>query len=69
MENYEIFAKIKFLSFSWVPPSKISFRPLWSLRIYLKQGIQFKSFRNPINLGKMFWRFLHPDLDLEKMVI
>ena len=28
MENGDIFAKIKFLLFSWVPPSKISFRPL-----------------------------------------
>ena len=30
MENDDIFAKIKFLLFSWVPPSKISFRPLCS---------------------------------------
>ena len=30
MENDDIFAKIKFLLFSKVPPSKISFRPLWS---------------------------------------
>ena len=28
MENDDIFAKIKFLLFSWVPPSKISFRLL-----------------------------------------
>ena len=28
MENDDIFVKIKFLLFSWVPPSKISFRPL-----------------------------------------
>ena len=26
MENDDIFAKIKFLLFSWVPPSKIFFR-------------------------------------------
>ena len=31
MENDDIFAKIKFLLFSWVPPSKISFRPLCAL--------------------------------------
>ena len=28
MENDDIFAKIKFLLFSWVPPFKICFRPL-----------------------------------------
>ena len=28
MENDDIFAKIKFLLFSWVPQSKISFRNL-----------------------------------------
>ena len=35
MENDNIFAKIEFLLFSWVPPSKISFRPLCIKRMSL----------------------------------
>ena len=36
MENDDIFAKIKFLLFSWVPPSKISFRPLCTMVLELE---------------------------------
>ena len=42
MENDDIFAKIKFLLFSWVPPSKISFRPLWPIMSHVREWTEKK---------------------------